>query len=142
MNTDKLTPRIQSGLETVKAWEDESLLQTCRAEIPFDELCPEQHRTKSSTSSSDASDESTTAGDSPYMKPDDFKYEGDDLLLKRLTLFFKKQMTWVNNPPCSVCGSKKTKCVGMRGPLSAEERDGWAGRVEGKYVICHMHFSV
>ena len=66
--------------------------------------------------------------------PDDEKYEGDDLLLKRLTLYFQKDfMQWVNNPSCELnCAVRliNTKCRNVRGPTTPEEREGQASRVE------------
>lgn len=68
--------------------------------------------------------------ESPYARPDDENYDGDDLFLKRLVLFFKESMTWVNNPPCVVCGSDQTTMAKCTGPITTEEREGEASRVE------------
>ena len=74
---------------------------------------------------------------SPYFRDDDVNYEGDDLLLKRLTLYFKEEvMKWCNQPPCSnenCTGNedgKKMEMKGMRGPITQEEKTGGASRVE------------
>ena len=118
MSSDQLSPRIQRGLSTARKWEsDISLLETIRAQIPFQELVPEHFPHKSNLSS-------------PYAKDDDDKYQGNDLLLKRLTRYYQKSMTWVNNPPCSICGCTETQLKGVRGPQTAEELLGEAERVE------------
>jgi len=153
----KLVNRIQSGIETVKKWEseleDKALLSEVRSLIPFDVLCPEdfyliQRRAvaaallrKAPTTCTGASQSSietiseqvTSATNNPYFVDDDDLYESDDLLLKRLALFFQKSfMKWVNNPPCSICGSTETQCQGTRGAETLEEHDGGASRVECK----------
>jgi peptide-N4-(N-acetyl-beta-glucosaminyl)asparagine amidase len=118
---EKLSARIRSGLATVKQWEaDEDLLKECRNQIPFHLLCPDQFHHRSNIETEE----------SPYAKDNDGAYRGDDLLLKRLTLYFKGIMTWVNNPPCELCGSTETKCRNTRGPMSPEELAGQANRVE------------
>jgi len=118
---ENLSPRTTSGLNTVRQWEsDKELLKECRDQIPFHLLCPEQYHHLNAEN----------IEESPYAKPDDDKYQGDDLLLKRLTLYFKEIMTWVNNPPCALCGCADTKGRNTRGPISPEEREGQATRVE------------
>jgi Transglutaminase-like enzymes, putative cysteine proteases len=118
---DKLTSRIKAGIATVKQWEaEELLLKECRAQIPFHLLYPDQFYHL----------EKERICDSPYAKEDDVNYKGDDLLLKRLTLYFKQMMTWVNNPPCELCGSSNTKCRHVRGAMTPDEKEGQAGRVE------------
>lgn len=50
-------------------------------------------------------------------------------------------MTWVNSPPCvnpNCVGNedgKLMKSEGVRGPLTEEEREGGAGRVESEYFV-------
>mmetsp|Transcript_760 Transcript_760/g.1304 ORF Transcript_760/g.1304 Transcript_760/m.1304 type:complete len:849 (-) Transcript_760:1998-4544(-) len=120
---DKLTSRINAGIATVQQWEaDEQLLQECRAQIPFHLLCPDQFY--------HLYQEERICDDSPYAKEDDMNYQGDDLLLKRLTLYFKQIMMWVNNPPCELCGSCDTKCRHVRGAIRPDEKEGQASRVE------------
>ena len=158
--SDPLSSRIASGLQTAKAWEDPQLLKTVRDSIPFQKLLPEWyanvHRNDgvdddgggSTPPPGDAllhhmflrrvfqSAEDDTASQShtsPYARDDDASYEGDDLLLKRLTLYFKLDvMTWVNNPCCDSCGDTNTTNCGIRGPMTTEEVQGQAGRVECK----------
>lgn len=125
--SDQFVSRLHSGLTTVKKWDNQDLLKKCRSEIPFHELCPEQFFLADDENSSKAS---------PYAKDDDYKYQGDDLLLKRLTKYFQSIMTWVNNPPCELCSSKETKLRSTRGPITPEERDGEASRVE--VYFCQM----
>jgi len=50
-------------------------------------------------------------------------------------LYFQKMMTWVNEPPCANCGAKGSKCVGVRGAVTPEEKEGGASRVE----LYHCH---
>ncbi|GFH44665.1 hypothetical protein CTEN210_01139 [Chaetoceros tenuissimus] len=110
---DQLTTKIRSGLSTVRKWEENpSLLLQCRQQIPIDEL---------------------TAPNSSYAKPSDKNYQGDELLLKRLTVYFQSTMTWVNNPPCELCSSENTTCRNVRPALLKEEHEGEASRVEIYY---------
>ena len=84
--------------------------------IPFDSLVPENDQAVN-----------------PYLRDDDFLYQGNALFLKRLAIFFQKDvMTWVNAPPCEKCvGSKDEMAYSeSRGPISEEEREGQANRVE------------
>lgn len=122
---ERLLRRIQSSIATVQAWDaDPSLLAECRALIPVQKLMPPvvsdawcHHRLPPSV----------------YARDDDYLYEGNALLLKRLTLFFQKDvMTWVNSPVCWKCASKDMESKGVRGPQTTEEREGGASRVEGK----------
>ena len=127
--------RLHSGLETVKKWESKELLLACRKNIPFQDLCPEQfylrHANQDSPDQNGSSDHpDNNKSPSPYAKPDDEDYQGDDLLLKRLAVHFQSMMTWVNNPPCEICGFNETKLRSTRGPITPEERNGEASRVE------------
>uniref|UniRef100_A0A0K6S5Q1 Uncharacterized protein n=1 Tax=Chromera velia CCMP2878 TaxID=1169474 RepID=A0A0K6S5Q1_9ALVE len=50
---------------------------------------------------------------------------------KVLCEWFKKDFfSWVNTLPCQLCGAKQTKNIGIVGPITEEEREGWASRVE------------
>ena len=102
--------RLESSIATVQAWDaDPSLLAECRALIPLQEVSEN------------------------YTRDDDVLHSGNALFLKHLALFFKERvMTWVNNPPCTKCGSADTESREMRGPETAEEQEGGASRVEGK----------
>jgi thiol-disulfide isomerase/thioredoxin len=109
--------RIRGTIATVEAWDaDPTLLAECRLMIPFEQLVPD-----------DASAEA-----SPYYRDDDFLYQGNALFLKRLAVFFQKDvMTWVNAPPCGTCNSTESMDFQQgRGPETAEEREGQANRVE------------
>lgn len=109
--------RIRSSIAAVEAWDaDPSLLAECRLMIPFDSLMPENDQAVN-----------------PYFRDDDFLYQGNALFLKRLALFFQKDvMTWVNAPPCEKCGASNDEMAftESRGPNSEEEREGQANRVE------------
>ena len=109
--------RIHGTIATVEAWDaDPSLLAECRLMIPFESLKPENE-----------------LDEDPYRRDDDCLYHGDALFLKRLTLFFQKDvMTWVNAPPCENCGAgvDEMEHKESRGPITEEEREGQANRVE------------
>ena len=108
----KFFDRISSSIKTVQSWEnDTTLLQKCRAEIPWDELWN---------------------ANGTYSHPHDRMIEGNALVLQRLCRWFQKSMKWVNNPPCTVCGCKETEMTTVRGPETEEEIEGNAKRVEGK----------
>ena len=155
-------PRIESAIRTAKQWEsDKSLLTEIRASIPFEDLVPEQSLVIQDRCQSFLND--TAKGSEPddasaeneakiklresLRRKDDSNYEGDDLLLKRLTLYFKKEiMTWVNSPPCvnpNCKGNedgKQMKNEGVRGAETEEEKVGQATRVESKFVLCRLEF--
>mmetsp|Transcript_18760 Transcript_18760/g.41735 ORF Transcript_18760/g.41735 Transcript_18760/m.41735 type:complete len:1089 (-) Transcript_18760:816-4082(-) len=149
--SDPLSSRISSALATVRAWdEDPALLLEVRRSIPLEKLAPPRDVRGINTSTSTGTaggchvpegmtilqqqlslETDTTATTSPYFRADDVNYEGDDLLLKRLALYFKLEvMSWVNNPTCKECGDSNTTSCGMRGPTTEEETQGGAGRVE------------
>ena len=114
--------RITSGLSTASKWdEDPELLKECRSLVPFSMLIP-------------SNDASFLPMRNKYGRPDDGRYEGDDLFLKRLTLWFKLDfMTWVNRPQCFFCGCKEhMKANGARPAMTQEEKEGDASRVEGR----------
>jgi hypothetical protein len=150
-----LHPRIESAIRTAKQWEsDAALLTEIRASIPFEDLVPEQcldvklrcrsflddARVNENTDQ-EIEAEKTRLRDS-LKREDDSNYEGDDLLLKRLTLYFKREiMTWVNSPPCvnpNCSGNedgKQMKNEGVRGPETEEEKGGQATRVESEWCF-------
>ncbi len=117
-----LHSRIESAIQTAKRWEsDKALLAEIRASIPFKELVPDlvcetEARCRSyllkSSSAADDSDggkvkveglgekeDDSIQYKTSCFKDDDADWEGDDLLLKRLTLYFKQEvMSWCNQP--------------------------------------------
>ncbi len=119
-----LQARIQSAVDTAKRWEsDRSLLAEVRASVPIRELVPElvcetEATWKSYLDSCDAgngADEANEEGGEEVeakisdgsgikcmtscFRDDDADWEGDDLLLKRVTLYFKQEvMAWCNQP--------------------------------------------
>jgi hypothetical protein len=119
---DRFVSRIQSAIQTVQAWDaDPALLAECRALIPFEDLIPPSVA------------KFAIPNKSKYHQDDDHLYAGNALLLKRLTKYFQTDvMTWVNQPPCRICGRKEMESRGVRGPETQEEQDGGAGRVEGE----------
>ena len=155
-------PRIESAISTAKQWEsDRFLLTEIRNSIPFEDLVPEtslviKDRCESFLNGIKESDEprNTIVDNDAKLKlrdslrrKDDLDYEGDDLLLKRLTLYFKKEiMTWVNSPPCvnpNCKGNedgKQMRSEGVRGAETEEEKAGQATRVESKFVLCCLEF--
>ena len=137
--------RIDSAIRTAKKWEsDRALLTEIRESIAMDLLVPElvcEHeaawRSFLNKGKNDSDAAAATVKKSPYYRPDDVNYEGDDLLLKRLTLYFKQEvMKWCNQPPCSngSCtgntDGKQMQSTGMRGPQTQYEINGEATRVE------------
>ena len=114
-----LHSRIESAIRTAQRWEDDrALLAEIRASIPLRELVPELisevealwqqgSHLKNDDDDDDGGDGGGEGGDNGsnirYMvscfKEDDADWEGDDLLLKRLTVYFKREvMAWCNQP--------------------------------------------
>lgn len=115
----KFIDRIQSSIQTVMTWEkDIELIKKCRDEIPWDTL-------------------SDPTG--PFSDPiKDNNLQGNLLFLQRLCRWFKSYMTWVNAPPCHVCGHEEVEFQVVRGPETDEEKEGAARRVEGKLIPFHV----
>ncbi len=108
-----LHSRIESACHTAKRWEsDKALLSEIRASIPFKELVPElvcedEARWKAYLNGTadgggkkgEEEQKDTIQYKTDCFKDDDAHWEGDDLLLKRLTLYFKLEvMKWCNQP--------------------------------------------
>lgn len=153
-----LHSRIESAITTAKRWEnDKSLLDEVRASIPLKALVPELvceledrwkvyeqwSALKTNENVTMTEEEEGNNGNSTIeyktacFRDDDVEYEGDDLLIKRLTLYFKQEvMAWCNQPSCSnpnCTGNddgKQMESVGTRGPETDEEIHGHASRVE------------
>ena len=123
--SSSLHSRIESAVNTAKRWEsDKSLLAEVRASIPIVELVPElvcetEARWKSYLDACNAGGRAEEAKEeeeedveckaneddaikyrtSRFREESDSDWEGDDLLLKRLTLYFKREvMAWCNQP--------------------------------------------
>eukprot|EP00980_Cylindrotheca_fusiformis_P000480 scaffold119_cov131-Cylindrotheca_fusiformis.AAC.10 len=110
----KFLDRVQSSVQTVRQWEDDlELLKACRSQIPWDALLDPQ---------------------GPYSDLSrDRLLQGDALFLQRLCRWFQKFMSWVNTPPCKVCGCHDCEFKTVRGPETEEEKEGGAKRVEVYY---------
>ena len=112
---EKFKERIKSSLRTVQSWETVEWIKDCRAIIPWEDL-------RNATG--------------PYSRPEEDRAlveEGANaIFLQRFCRWFPKIMTWVNAPPCAVCGSKDCEMKTVRGPETEEEIEGNAKRVEGK----------
>mmetsp|Transcript_20864 Transcript_20864/g.51228 ORF Transcript_20864/g.51228 Transcript_20864/m.51228 type:complete len:1124 (+) Transcript_20864:1238-4609(+) len=110
----KFIDRIQSSIQTVMTWEkDIELIKACREEIPWEMLADPN---------------------GPYSDPvNDNNLQGNLLFLQRLCRWFKSYMTWVNAPPCQVCGHEELEFKVVRGPETDEEKEGGAKRVEVYY---------
>jgi hypothetical protein len=114
----KFLKRISGSLGMVTDWErDVDVFKDCRSNIPWKEL-------------------RDPCG--AFSKPEDRLLSSENaVFVQRLARWFQKFMTWVNNPPCKVCGSKQTEMKTIRGPETDEEKEGQAGRVEGEKIeIC------
>lgn len=109
-----LSSRAESAINVAKRWDsDKSLLAEIRASIPMKDLVPElvcetEARWKLYMNKfavdGGVEDGSINQADgltckTSYFRDDDGAWEGDDLLLKRLTLYFKQDvMVWCNQP--------------------------------------------
>lgn len=116
--------KIQSGLKVVRDWENIELLKRARSEIPFSDLSPTLL-----ASDSISNQDKEQAGLSYLLN----EHQSDDLFLQNLCRWFQSIMIWINNPPCELCYSTRTKFISTRGPLTPEEYHGQADRVEVYY---------
>jgi hypothetical protein len=111
----KFLDRVQSSLRTVQNWDASTeLFQECRTQIPWKDL-------------------NNATG--PYSNPEQDRLlqgNANALFLQRLCRWFPKFMSWVNTPPCQVCGCKECEMKTVRGPETEEEKEGQARRVEGE----------
>jgi len=114
---EKFKERILSSYRTVQAWETVEWIKECRKVIPWEEL---------------------RDVNGPYSRKEDDRLFVDDgentIFLQRFCRWFPTTMTWVNTPPCSVCGHTDCELKTVRGPETEEEIDGNAKRVEGKDI--------
>lgn len=110
-----LLSKIDSGLNVVNEWENEELLQRTRSEIPFADLMPQV---------------AAHQDHAILEEQKEILYQSDDLFLSNLCKWFQSIMTWVNNPPCELCLCENTKLSHIRGPLTPDEIQGKANRVE------------
>jgi hypothetical protein len=112
----KFLDRVRASVKTVQNWDNSTnLLRECRSVVPWDDL-------KNPTG--------------PYSRPDHdwlFQDNPDALFLQRLCRWFPTFMSWVNAPPCRVCGCTDCEMKTVRGPITDEEKEGEAKRVEGTF---------
>jgi peptide-N4-(N-acetyl-beta-glucosaminyl)asparagine amidase len=106
----QLRNRIDGAIKTVQRWDsDVDLLAAARRQIPWD----------------------TLRSDSCDDHPEDLALSPTARFVQRFARFFKQRMTWINQPPCQRCGQTETmESKGIRGPVTAEEVEGEAQRVE------------
>lgn len=105
---DAFRKRIEQSLDTVRAWEtDEDQLKQCRQNIPWDELRRD------------------LPAASNHVDP-------EHVFLQRLAKHFQTNvMTWINQPPCSICNSTDhMESQSTRAATTDAERRGRASRVE------------
>jgi hypothetical protein len=145
----KFLDRVQASARTVQNWDaDQELLEKCRAVIPWEELLGESSNTKSNgrTNSGKAEEESkycNSETDRLLRASSGNVVGGADsnaLFLQRLCRWFQDYMSWVNAPPCKVCGCTECEMKTVRGPETPEEIEGEAKRVEGEWM--EKHFCV
>lgn len=118
----KFLDRVRASVRTVQNWDaDVELLKQCREVIPWDDL-----RNNTTTTGS-------SSGGGPYSSEHDrlLVDNPNALFLQRLARWFPTFMSWVNAPPCRVCGSTACEMKTVRGPITDEEKEGEAKRVEG-----------
>ncbi len=138
----KFLERVQASSRTVQNWDnDEELLKKCRALIPWNELATGMRvsgargrDTEPSPYCNAEKDRLLRASENTLVQGS-FAVGGADsnaIFLQRLCRWFQSYMSWVNAPPCSVCGSTDCEMKTVRGPETQEELEGMAKRVEGK----------
>lgn len=123
--------RIETSIQAVKAWDDDPLLLAeCRALLPWNDL-------RDCEDTSNVNDTNSHQQLGPYSKRQDSDLTSSDArLLQRLARYFQSSMTWVNAPACGKCGQHDNmKGLAGRGPITDEERQGQAERVE--VYQCH-----
>mmetsp|Transcript_45871 Transcript_45871/g.53038 ORF Transcript_45871/g.53038 Transcript_45871/m.53038 type:complete len:1282 (-) Transcript_45871:153-3998(-) len=122
----KFLDRVQGSLRTVQGWDDDkNLLEKCRSQIPWKDLVDDY----------DENSASVEMKYSNYGVDRLLRGSGDSnaLFLQRLCRWFPTFMSWVNAPPCKVCGCKDTEMKNVRAPETTEEVEGQAKRVEVYY---------
>ena len=131
----KFLDRVQASARTVQNWDaDEELLQKCRLQIPWKELIDDDE-----DDDDNDNDENKEKSGSRYSDADVDRFlhcgigggDSNALFLQRLCRWFPTFMSWVNAPPCKVCGSKNCEMKTVRGPETTDELEGQAKRVEG-----------
>jgi len=144
----KFLERVQASSRTVQNWDiDPELLKKCRTIIPWDELTTGTRATGARGKDTEKSpycnpekDRLLRASDDSSLEPGSFLVGGADsnaIFLQRLCRWFQSYMSWVNAPPCSVCGCTDCEMKTVRGPETQEELEGMAKRVEVYYCpVC------
>jgi len=118
--------RLESGIQTVRAYEDPRLQSKALACVPLDRLRREAQALHDSMSASTADAESGNSAAAAAAVPD---VGIEDCLMLLLIWWFKREFfKWVNQPNCENCDGKTTGS-GMGTPSDAEAMWG-AGRVE------------
>jgi len=122
--------KLESGVQTVRVYEDSRLQAKALACVPLDRLKKDAqvlHESTSADAAAPASDNSDTVAAAAAATPPDIGYE--DCLMLLLIRWFKREFfKWVNQPNCDICAGK-TAGSGMGTPTDAENMWG-AGRVE------------
>mmetsp|Transcript_16053 Transcript_16053/g.40253 ORF Transcript_16053/g.40253 Transcript_16053/m.40253 type:complete len:1064 (+) Transcript_16053:731-3922(+) len=145
----KFLERVQASSRTVQNWDnDEELLKKCRELIPWEELATGRRFTGTKSKDTEPSPYCNAekdrllraSGDSDGISHGSFVIGGADsnaIFLQRLCRWFQSYMSWVNAPPCSVCGCTDMEMKTVRGPETPEEVEGMAKRVEVYYCpVC------
>jgi len=130
----RFASRVRNAIAAAQAWDDDpTLLAECRAMIPFEDLRDDDR-------DDDSNNNSAAAVFGPYSEPskDRLLAGTNERFVQRLARYFKRDvMTWVNVPPCRICGegndddgNNNMKPQPTRGPETPEEIEGNASRVE------------
>lgn len=115
---ERFDGRLVSGTTLARSYEDE-IARTCALSV----IPTERLRADAETIAREANEASTSE--------EDRLSERDALLLALLAWFKKEFFSWVDKPPCEYCGSNEVTSKGVNvTELTAEEREGEAGRVE------------
>ncbi|CEG02117.1 Rad4/PNGase transglutaminase-like fold [Ostreococcus tauri] len=120
--------RLRGGIAQCASYEDEMAIASAMSVIPIERLKLEGHTASMTIAGDEGADVESVESAESRME----RLSARDAELLALLRWFKEEFfSWVDKPPCEHCGGSEMTSIGVEvNALTAEEREGEAGRVE------------
>ena len=120
--------RLRGGIAQCASYEDEMAIASAISVIPIERLKLEGHTASMTIAGDEGADVESVESAESRME----RLSARDAELLALLRWFKEEFfSWVDKPPCEHCGGSEMTSIGVEvNALTAEEREGEAGRVE------------